>query len=202
MSSKYDGSGPVTAARAFAVPLTIGILADTHLYERRGVTLPEPVLDLFRRARVGLLVHLGDANTRAVLDQLADIAPVIAVPGNNDDLELHALLPESVKFTVGRFRFAALHGHGGKSARVEAMRRFGGRADCVLFGHSHKPLIEQVDSTVLFNPGSATDRRWHEHFGVGLIRVDDQRFEPELVLYRDAAHLGNVSVAPGMEEVQ
>jgi putative phosphoesterase len=197
-----DDIGPTTEARSFDPPLKIGVISDTHLYDRRGVALPPPVLDLFRRAEVGLIVHLGDANTRAVLEQLAKIAPVIAIPGNNDDLELHATLPESVQFTVGRFRFAALHGHGGRTARDEAIRRFRGRVDCVLVGHSHKPLIEQVDDTVLFNPGSATDRRWHEHFGVGLIHVTAERFEPDLVLYRDPQHLVNIDVSAETEAKQ
>jgi uncharacterized protein len=195
----FQDLGPATDDRSFAVPLTIGVIADTHLYDRRGVALPPPVLDLFRRAEVGLIVHLGDANTRAVLEQLAIIAPLIAVAGNNDDLELHSTLPESTKFTVGPFYFAALHGHGGRTARDEAIRRFRGRVDCVLFGHSHKPLIEQVDNTVIFNPGSATDRRWHEHFGLGLIHVTSERFDPDLVLFYDPAHLGNIDVSKEVE---
>ncbi len=191
----FDDVGPTTDERSFDPPIRIGVISDTHLYDRRGGALPPPVLDLFRRASVGLIVHLGDANTRAVLEQLAGIAPLIAVPGNNDELELHATLPESVQFTVGRFRFAALHGHGGRTARDEAIRCFRGRVDCVLFGHSHKPLIERIDETVLFNPGSATDRRWHEHFGLGLIQVTAERFEPDLILYRDPRHLVNIDVS-------
>lgn len=195
----FEDIGPTTDLRAFEVQLTIGVIADTHLYDRRGTSLPSPVLDLFDRAAVGLIVHLGDANTRAVLDQLAEIAPLIAVAGNNDDVELYTTLPESTLFTVGTFRFAALHGHGGRTARDEAIRRFRGRADCVLFGHSHKPLIEQIDDTVFFNPGSATDRRWHEHFGVGLLQVTAERFQPDLILYSHPDHLVNIDVSKGVE---
>jgi hypothetical protein len=65
--------------------------------------------------------------------------------------------------------------------------------DFVLFGHSHQPLIEPVDSLVLFNPGSATDRRWHDHFGVGIIDVTAERIEPELILYTSPDHLANIS---------
>jgi len=195
MSSELDDLGPVTAARSFAASLTIGVLADTHLYPRRGITLPQPILELFRRAEVGLLLHLGDANTRAVLEQLTPLAPLIAVAGNNDDFELQETLPEAVQFTVGPFRFAALHGHGGRTARDEAIRRFSGGVDCVLFGHSHKPLLERVADTILFNPGSATDRRWHEHFGLGVIHVDSGRITPELILFDEPRHL--VNIRPG-----
>lgn len=196
---RFDDTGPTTERRVFDVPLRIGIIADTHLYDRRGTTLPAPVLDLFGRANLGLVVHLGDANTRAVLEQLAAVAPLIAVVGNNDDVELFTTLPESTTFTVGTHRFAALHGHGGRTARDEAIGRFAGRADCVLFGHSHKPLIEQIDDTVFFNPGSATDRRWHEHFGVGLIDVTAERFQPDLILFNHPDHLVNIDVSEGVE---
>jgi hypothetical protein len=47
------------------------------------------------------------------------------------------------------------------------------------------------------NPGSATDRRWFDHFGVGIIHVTEERFDPELILYTDPAHLVNVDVSKG-----
>jgi putative phosphoesterase len=194
MAERTRSSGLVSRQRLFDPPLTIGVIADTHIYPGSRRILPPEVLDLFQRAGVGLIVHLGDANSRSVLEELAESAPLIAVPGNNDDPELQDMLPETLTFTVGRFRFGVIHGHGGRSAREQAIRKFSGKVDCVLFGHSHKPLIEQVGSTVLFNPGSATDRRWFDHFGVGLITVEDAKFTPDLVLYSDPAHLANVHV--------
>lgn len=194
MTSHDLTDGLLTEERQFSVPLTIGVISDTHLYARRGTELPAPVLDLFRRADAGLLVHLGDANTRAVLERLAEVAPLLAVVGNNDDPELQFTLPFSVRFTVGSFSFGAIHGHGGRTARDVARRRFAGKVDCALFGHSHKPLIETVDGTVFFNPGSATERRWSEHFGVGLITVTTEKFTPDLILYGNPAHLANIKV--------
>ncbi len=194
MARSERQSRPITLQRFFDAPLTIGVISDTHIYPGSRRMLPPQVLNLFQRAGVGLIAHLGDINSRGVLDELAEVATLIAVPGNNDDPELQYLLPETTRFTVGRFRFGMIHGHGGRSARDQAIRKFSGKVDCVLFGHSHKPLIEQVGSTVLFNPGSATDRRWFDHFGVGLITVDDEAFTPDLVLYADPAHLANVLV--------
>ena len=54
-------------------------------------------------------------------------------------------------------------------------------------------MIEKVDETILFNPGSATDRRWQEHFGVGLIHVAEGRLEPELVLFADPRDLRRIN---------
>jgi putative phosphoesterase len=197
MSSKRQSWGPLTSVRTFDAPLTIGVISDTHINPNGVRTLSPHVLDLFRRAGTGLIVHLGDVNSRFVLDELAEIAPVIAVVGNNDDTELQYMLRRTTRFTVGRFTFGAIHGHGGKSGRLEAIAAFGGKVDCVMFGHSHRPLIETVDGTVYVNPGSATDRRWFEHFGVGIIEVTEERFEPELVLYNDPAHLVNVDMSKG-----
>ena len=197
MSRGGQRAGPTTAQRAFDAPLRIGVVADTHIFAGGRREMHPAILRLFRRAGVGLMVHLGDANTRAVLEELAAIAPLIAVSGNNDDDELQVLLPQTTRFRVGRFTFAVLHGHGGRSARDEAVRRWAGKVDCVLFGHSHKPLLEQVRGTTLFNPGSATERRWHPHFGVGLVTVEADRLVPELIVYADPRHLENVRVEPG-----
>lgn len=179
-----------TEQRQFDTPLTIGVVSDTHVHPHGARRLPAQVCDLFARFSVGLILHGGDVNTASVLDTLAFVAPVIAVTGNNDDIELHARLERTERFMIGPFRFALVHGHGGRSARSEA-RQFAGEADCVVYGHSHIPLIEDVEGTILFNPGSATDRRWQEHFGIGLIHVNE-KIEPELILYGDPRHLENV----------
>lgn len=196
MSSDSEELEPVTSRRVFADPCRIGVIADTHIYAGGKRKIPAGVMRLFERAELDIVVHLGDANVRKVLEELAAIAPLIAVPGNNDDLAMHSMLPETVRFQVENRSFGVLHGHGGRTARSEAERRFAGKVDCVLFGHSHQPLIDRVDDTILFNPGSATDRRWSEYFGVGLIDVYRGEISPELILYLDADHLDNVDVSP------
>jgi predicted phosphodiesterase len=56
------------ARRAFDAPLTIGVISDTHIYESGARQVPDQVFDIFRRAKVGLILHLGDINTRFVLE--------------------------------------------------------------------------------------------------------------------------------------
>ena len=55
-------------------------------------------------------------------------------------------------------------------------------------------LIEREGRTILFNPGSPTERRWNPHFGVGLITVTNERIVPDLILFEDMTHLKNVAV--------
>jgi putative phosphoesterase len=197
MSRRQYQVGPVTSRRNFDPPLTIGVISDTHIYTGSRREIHPSITSLFKRAGVDLMLHLGDANSRSVLEEIAEIAPLIAVPGNNDDEELQNILSETTRFQVGKFTFGVLHGHGGRSAKQEAIRRWAGKVDCVLFGHSHMPLVERVQGTVLFNPGSATERRWHPHFGIGLIHVTEERFTPDLIVFTDPQHLDNVDVGPG-----
>lgn len=194
MSRRDHEYEATTSQRFFESPLTIGVISDTHIYTGSKRQLPDGVKRLFRRAEVGLLVHLGDINVPTILDELAEMAPVIAVVGNNDDEELQYSLPRTTRFTVGGTSFAAIHGHGGRSAREVALERWGNKVDYILFGHSHLPLIERVGTSVLFNPGSPTDRRWHPHFGVGLITVRADGVDPELVLFTNPDHLDNVAI--------
>lgn len=183
---------PTTSKRVFDVPLTIGVISDTHIYTGSRREIAPGVKRLFDRARIDLIVHLGDANSRSVLEEVAEIAPLIAVVGNNDDEDLQYLLPHTTRFTVGAYSFAAIHGHGGRSARDVAIERWAGKVNCVLFGHSHMPFIEQYEGSILFNPGSPTDRRWHPHFGVGVITVDKTGIHPDLVLFDQPDHLDSI----------
>ncbi|MCO5215017.1 MAG: metallophosphatase family protein [Thermomicrobiales bacterium] len=183
---------PTTSKRAFDAPFTIGVISDTHIYTGSRREIAPGVKRLFERAQIDLIVHLGDANSRSVLAEVAELAPLIAVVGNNDDEDLQYLLPQTTRFTVGEFSFAAIHGHGGRSARDVAIERWAGKVNCVLFGHSHVPLIEQYEGTILFNPGSPTDRRWHPHFGVGVITIDKMGIHPDLVLFDQPDHLDSI----------
>ena len=185
------------------LPLTIGVLSDTHIFGGGGSRqLPEDVLDLFRRFEVDLIVHGGDIVIRAVLDRLATVAPTIAVHGNNEPIELWQSLPERIVLSIGAHRIGVVHGHGGASARATAKAAFDGPMDLVIYGHSHVPLIEEVDGVVYFNPGSPTDRRWSRHFGIGIIAIDEQGIRPELILFDAPAHLASIdpNQAPGADE--
>src|SRR4051812_38431962 len=103
----------VTAQREFAAPINIGVISDTHIFPGSRRTLSEPVLDLFRRFEVGLILHAGDANTSLVLEQLAAVAPVVAVIGNNDDASIQDQAAFEEQLYVGPHKVALLHGHGG-----------------------------------------------------------------------------------------
>ena len=51
----------------------------------------------------------------------------------------------------------------------------------VIFGHSHKPLIEWTDGVLFFNPGSAGPRRFSLPVTVGRIEIVDGELRPEII---------------------
>jgi hypothetical protein len=173
-------------------PITLGVIADTHASPTRGQSTLEKVSSLFARFDVGLILHAGDVGHESVLRDLGRIAPVVAVRGNADPGDLIELLPDQIVIQAGRRTILMLHGHRGKTARVAAKAAALPGIDLIVFGHSHRPSIEREGETLLFNPGSPTERRWNPHFGIGLIAVSDDAVDPELVLFDDPNHLENV----------
>jgi uncharacterized protein len=174
-------------------PILLGVVGDTHNSATRPTRSLELVIEFFRRMNVDLILHAGDAGHASILQLLEQVAPTVAVRGNADPLDLIETLPDRVWIEAGSRTVLLLHGHHGKTALKAARAATAPDIDLIVFGHSHKPLIEREGHTILFNPGSPTERRWNPHFGVGLVRISDVDLEPELVLFDDPRHLANVN---------
>lgn len=146
------------------------VLADTHI--RRGGTrrLPDAVYAELEQADA--ILHAGDLVAPELLDELAGFAPVHAVLGNNDH-ELVGRLPEAECLELGGVAVAMVHDSGPRAGREGRMaRRFPG-ARVVVYGHSHIPdSHEGLDGQLLFNPGSATDRRSQPAHTYGVLELD------------------------------
>jgi uncharacterized protein len=56
-----------------------------------------------------------------------------------------------------------------------------GDAAVVVFGHSHKALIETQDGVLYLNPGSAGPRRFRLPVTVARLHISAGRIEPEIV---------------------
>ena len=161
--------------------MLIAVIADTHL-PRGARRLPEACVE--RIAAADLLLHAGDFSTLDVLRELEAIGPpVVGVHGNVDSADLRRLLPEERIVDAEGARVAMVHDTGPRTGRLERMRRrFGERADLVVFGHSHLPLHEEAaDGFQIFNPGSPTERRRAPTHTMGLIHVNDGLARCELV---------------------
>src|SRR5688500_7040310 len=161
--------------------MLIAVISDTHL-PRGARRLPDGCVE--RIAAADLLLHAGDFSTLDVLRDLEAIGPpVVGVHGNVDSADLRRLLPEEHVVDAEGARIAMIHDAGPSRGRLERMRRrFGDRADVLVFGHSHLPLHEETpDGFQIFNPGSPTERRRAPAHTMGLIRIADGLARCELV---------------------
>jgi putative phosphoesterase len=161
--------------------MLIAVISDTHL-PRGARRLPQACVE--RIAGADLLLHAGDFSTLQVLHELEAIGPPLAgVHGNVDSADLRRLLPAERIVEVEGARIALIHDAGPRRGRLERMRRrFGERADLVVFGHSHLPLHEEApDSFQIFNPGSPTERRRAPRHTMGLISVREGLARCELL---------------------
>src|SRR5215212_3317011 len=161
--------------------MLIAVISDTHL-PRGARRLPDACTE--RIGAADLLLHAGDFSTLEVLRELEAIGPpVLAVHGNVDSADVRRLLPRERVVEADGTRIAIVHDAGPRTGRLERMRRrFGDRAEVVVFGHSHMPLHEQApDGFQILNPGSPTERRRAPTHTMGLIRVANDSATCELV---------------------
>jgi putative phosphoesterase len=145
-------------------------LADTHA-PRRWKSCPPLVAGQLRRADV--ILHAGDVCTAAVLEELSDYAPVLAVLGNNDGPDVARWgAPETLQTDLDGLRVAMLHDSGPAPGRLRRLRRRFPGAGLVVFGHSHIPLDEAGEGIRIVNPGSPTDGRRQPHGTVAVLRIE------------------------------
>lgn len=151
--------------------MKIGVLSDTH-----SLNLPAKMLEAFKL--VDLIIHCGDLCDGEVLNELKKIKKVIAVQGNMDDGQLKKKLPLKEKIEVEGVKIGIYHGHGmSRDALGNAQAQFAHEpVDMILYGHSHKPLIEKRGSITFFNPGSPNDAVRAPYFSYGLIDVTQGKF--------------------------
>ncbi len=153
-------------------PQELGLISDTH-----GLLRPQAIMALRGCAHI---VHAGDigrhGNHANVLDELARIAPVTAVRGNNDRGGWADALPDMAQIEFGGIRIHVLHilGELGMDPVAEGVR-------VVVSGHSHQPMIETRDGVLYVNPGSAGPRRFTLPVCVGRLWVKDGEPRAELI---------------------
>ena len=149
----------------------IGVISDTHIPHFKQ--LPEAIWTHF--AGVEQIIHAGDLSVLAVLNELETIAPVVAVQGNVEHEEVVLALPIKREVVIGHCRIGIVHILGEASDRVKQARQEFPDAHVVIYGHSHIPYNQEHDGQLLFNPGSATDRRRQPRCSIGLLSIDDEK---------------------------
>jgi putative phosphoesterase len=148
--------------------MKVGVISDTH-----GLLRPEAVAALQGCERI---VHAGDIGKPDILEQLAAIAPLYVVRGNNDLKAPWAQhIADHLSFELENWQTLLVH----DIADVPAVLDEGIRL--VITGHSHKPLIEWRGERLFLNPGSAGLRRFKLPVTLALLEVQMGSIESRLV---------------------
>ena len=133
--------------------MRLGIISDTH-----NVLRPE-VLEVF--SQVDHILHGGDVGDADILIQLEAVAPVTAVFGNTDGFEMRSKLPKVAQIQLDGFDVVVTHGDQLGHPTPALLHDAFPKAEIIVFGHTHTPVLELVDKTVtVMNPGSAGPRRF------------------------------------------
>ena len=152
---------PTSSPSEPARRVRVAVLADTHL---RGSVEALP-------ARV--VAEIADADGGLHAGGVLDAAALHVVLGNNDR-DLVGRLPDRVEVDIAGVQVAMVHDTGARAGRENRMRRWFPAADVVVFGHSHEPWnAEGRDGQLLFNPGSAVQRRRQPHRTMGVLVAED-----------------------------
>jgi uncharacterized protein len=148
----------------------LAVVADTH-------SKPHPATkQRLSELEPDAILHAGDIGDLAVLDELAEVAPVYAVRGNIDAQATsvpEALVIELMRVDALKLRVLMLHiAVYGPKLRAEVARLAAReRASLVVCGHSHVPFIGRDRGLSVFNPGSIGPRRFQLPIVLGSIDI-------------------------------
>lgn len=128
--------------------MKILIVSDTHRQNENLLNVLEEIKP------IDVLVHLGDIEGSENTISMAAGCRLEMVAGNND---YFSDLPGEKIIQLGRYRVMLTHGHRYYIGMGDEMLKNEARAkgvDIVMYGHTHRPKIEQTYDLTVLNPGS------------------------------------------------
>ena len=160
--------------------MKILVVSDTH---GRNEALKEL---LGRVKPIDMLIHCGDAEGSEDYIRTVAECPVHIVSGNND---FFSELPKEEEFCIGKYHVLLTHGHYYYISMGTEMLKEDARArgfNLVMFGHTHRPYLEQDPDITILNPGSLSyprqegrrpsyimidiDRNGEAHFAINYLK--------------------------------
>jgi putative phosphoesterase len=128
---------------------------------------------------VELILHAGDVGGQDILTELRLIAPVKAVFGNTDPPGDPELLNEILVEVDGK-RVHVSHGHEvGRPTPAALAARYD--ADVVVYGHTHRQLVTELDGRLFVNPGAAGPKRFNLIPSVAKLTIEEGKTRVEII---------------------
>ena len=145
--------------------MRLAILSDTH-----GLLRPQ-VVEYLKTADA--ILHGGDINKPAIVEQLQQYAPLYIVRGNNDK-EWAEDIPHDLTVTLEGVTFFLVHNKKEVPADLSGV-------DVVVFGHSHKYAQEEKSGVLWLNPGSCGPRRFHQEITMMMAEIEGGTIQVEKI---------------------
>lgn len=149
--------------------MKILIVSDTHRKNDLYVKLCEEL------APLDMVIHCGDIEGSEYIINEAARCPVKMVAGNND---FFSDTKRDEEFSIGKYKIWVTHGHhfyvsmDNEILKDEAKSR---GIDIVMYGHTHKPVIDIETDVVAINPGSLTyPRQEGKKPSYVIMEIDDE----------------------------
>jgi putative phosphoesterase len=164
----------------FKVTKVVGLISDTHV-PKRARCIPERVFEIFQN--IDFIIHAGDLVELTVVDELEQIAPVLAVQGNMDSIDISGVFPKLNQLKVFDWKIGVMHNPdilSGFDKMREITRQYGFKV--FVYGHTHTANINWEDGILYINPGSPTDAAsLTNKTSVGLLKITKDSITPQIV---------------------
>ncbi|SUZ50039.1 uncharacterized protein METZ01_LOCUS2893, partial [marine metagenome] len=147
--------------------LKIGILSDTH-----GTVHPQ-IVELINDCDFAL--HAGDIVDIEVLQKLNPKQEVFAVRGNNDYHITHLEDVEVLSLPGGKIVIEHGHRHGHYEPCHDSLRKSYPDAKAIIYGHTHRQVIDQTKTPWVINPGAAGETRNYDGAKCLMITIDSEK---------------------------
>ncbi|MBS4537272.1 metallophosphoesterase family protein [Clostridium sp. D2Q-11] len=139
--------------------IRIGVISDTHGLFR------EEMHNILKD--VDKIIHLGDIGKLDILELIQKIAPTVSILGNIDE-NIYSL-PATESLEIKGVKIYMIHNI--KEINKESISY---DTRIILYGHSHKPNLNEKDNIIYFNPGSIGPRRFSLPITYGIMDINNQ----------------------------
>ncbi|UQS16647.1 metallophosphoesterase family protein [Pseudomonas sp. HS6] len=152
--------------------MKIGLISDTHNLLRSEALAALQGCDA--------IIHAGDIGNPDILTQLAEIAPLHTVRGNNDLNSPWARdLPDLLTLNLNGWQSLLVHDIADVPTDLDPSVKL------IITGHSHKPRIEWCGDRLYVNPGSAGPRRFKLPVTLAILEIQPDSIDPRLISLLD-----------------
>jgi len=134
--------------------IKIGVISDTH----DNIPKIKQAIEIFNKKKVSLVIHAGDIVSPFALIPFKELkAGFVSIFGNNDGDKLllkeraeGRIFHQPYKFEYFDKKIVVMH----EPDIVEELA-ISGYYDLIIYGHTHRAKIENINNTLIVNPGEA-----------------------------------------------